>query len=380
VLLSDLTVWVVPAIGGLRWLVYGATTVNYIGGYVGINFFIRYLGEIVPKHERTQRGVLLVFDILCVLSSLAVLISLPFGFFFSIDEQGIYEVGPYYWVANLYSLAALALAIITICTARGVSMRDRAIFLSYPILPLIGMSVDYFVGDLVLTYVGSFLAILMIYLKFYTQRGIQLAQQEAELAQSRTAIMLSQIQPHFLYNALATIKHLCAKQDPRAEEVVAKFSKYLRGNMDSLTNTMPIPFKSELNHLENYLTIERLRFPDVHIAYDLKTTAFALPALTVQPLVENAIRYGVTRNEDGAGTVTISSYEDESAWYVRIKDDGVGFNPEQVQYDGRSHIGISNTRQRLATMCQGTLDIKSVRDVGTTITVTLPKDGEACMR
>jgi LytS/YehU family sensor histidine kinase len=242
------------------------------------------------------------------------------------------------------------------------------------------MSVDYFVGDLVLTYVGSFLAILMIYLKFYTQRGIQLAQQEAELAQSRTAIMLSQIQPHFLYNALATIKHLCAKQDPRAEEVVAKFSKYLRGNMDSLTNTMPIPFKSELNHLENYLTIERLRFPDVHIAYDLKTTAFALPALTVQPLVENAIRYGVTRNEDGAGTVTISSYEDESAWYVRIKDDGVGFNPEQVQYDGRSHIGISNTRQRLATMCQGTLDIKSVRDVGTTITVTLPKDGEACMR
>ena len=71
--------------------------------------------------------------------------------------------------------------------------------------------------------------------------------------------------------------------------------------------------------------------------------------------------------------MTVSTFEDESAWYVRIADDGVGFDPEQTQYDGRSHIGISNTRQRIAVMCHGSLDIRSIMDVGTIITITLPK-------
>lgn len=373
VLLGDLVTWVVPATADFRGLDYAAAALNFIGGYIGINFFFRYLSEIIPNREETLHGVIVVFDILCAISVLGVLVSLPFGFFFSFDQNGTYVAGDYYWIANLYSLAALTLSVFIICTARGLSMRNRIVFLLYPILPLIGIFIDFFVEGLVLTYIGSFLAMFVMYSQFYTQRGLKLAQQEAELAQSRNAIMLSQIQPHFLYNALATIKHLCAKQDPRAEEVVASFSKYLRGNMDSLTNKTPIPFDGEIAHLENYLAIERLRFPNVRIVYDLKATDFTLPALTVQPLVENAIRYGVTRKEGGEGAVNVSSCEDDSAWYVRIADDGVGFNPEQVQYDGRSHIGISNTRQRLATMCQGTLDIESVIGKGTTVTVTLPK-------
>ena len=186
--------------------------------------------------------------------------------------------------------------------------------------------------------------------------------------------MLSQIQPHFLYNALATIKHLCAKNDPRAEDVVASFAKYLRGNMDSLTDKAPIPFESELRHLENYLAIERLRFPGVSVVYDISASDFRLPALTVQPMVENAIRYGVTQKKGGKGVITVSAWEDEGACYVRVADDGVGFDPMKTQYDGRSHIGITNTRQRLESMCGGELAIKSEEGVGTTVTITLPKE------
>lgn len=200
---------------------------------------------------------------------------------------------------------------------------------------------------------------------------------EKELEDNRISIMLSQIQPHFLYNALTTIKHLCRQKDPRAEGVVTSFAKYLRGNMDSLTNKEPIPFTSELAHLESYLAIERLRFPKVNIVYDIAAENFLLPALTVQPMVENAIRYGVTQKESGEGSVKVSSWEDAAAWYICIADDGVGFDAAAVNHDGRSHIGISNTKARLGAMCSGELSIQSEIGVGTRVTIKLPKSGAA---
>lgn len=157
---------------------------------------------------------------------------------------------------------------------------------------------------------------------------------------------------------------------------MAKFAKYLRGNMDSLSLRTPISFERELDHLENYLAIERLRFPKIQIQYNIGVRDFVLPALTIQPLVENAIRYGVTRTETGGGTVMVSSWEMEDAWYVSVQDDGVGFDPEQRQYDGRSHIGLTNTRQRIEAMCGGELTVRSVVGKGTTVLIRLPKEGK----
>lgn len=203
-----------------------------------------------------------------------------------------------------------------------------------------------------------------------------MAVQTEELAENRAAIMLSQIQPHFLYNALTTIKYLCGTQDPRAEDTVAKFAKYLRGNMDSLSLRVPIPFERELDHLENYLAIERLRFPKVNIQYNIEVRDFVLPALTIQPLVENAIRYGVTRTETGGGTVTISSWETAEAWYASVEDGGVGFDTTQPKTDGRSHIGLANTRQRVEAMCGGELNFHSVARTGHNCSYPAAKGGK----
>lgn len=142
--------------------------------------------------------------------------------------------------------------------------------------------------------------------------------------------------------------------------------------MDSLSTNYPISFKKELEHLENYLSIERLRFPYITIVYDISYDNFALPALTIQPLVENAIRYGVTQRSDNNGLITISSWKDDCNCYVSIIDNGVGFNPLEVQYDGRSHIGISNTKKRLEAMCNGSIVIESTKGIGTCINICIP--------
>lgn len=198
---------------------------------------------------------------------------------------------------------------------------------------------------------------------------------EKELVQNRIAIMLSQIQPHFLFNALTAIKQLCAIDPAKAEEAVGQFAGFLRGNLDSLTHTGAIPFEKELTHIENYLSLEKMRFGKrLSIAYDIDVSDFSLPPLTVQPLVENAVRYGVTKKPSG-GTVTLSTRETEDAVILTISDDGVGFDPSAKKEDGRSHIGIDNVRSRLENQCSGHLTVSTVPGNGTTATIILPKKG-----
>lgn len=191
----------------------------------------------------------------------------------------------------------------------------------------------------------------------------------------KVSIMLSQIQPHFLYNALNTIQYICLEDAKKAAKAIEHFSKYLRGNMDSLKEEDLIPFMKELNHLDNYLYLEYLRFEDrVKVEYDLQVTDFLIPCLIIQPIVENAIRYGITKKVEG-GTVNIVTREDDSNIVITVSDDGVGFNPEETQYDNRSHIGIDNVRSRLKLQCNGSLKIDSRKNVGTTITIEIPKEG-----
>ena len=170
---------------------------------------------------------------------------------------------------------------------------------------------------------------------------------------------------------------MCSIDPDTAQKATITFAKYLRGNMDSLKQTAPVPFEQELEHLKKYLYIEKLRFGDMlNIEYDIQTTGFVLPQLSVQPLVENAVKHGVGMAEDG-GTVKISTRETESAFEVIITDDGVGFDPEKaVKDDGRSHVGMENTRRRVSEMCAGEVKIESAVGKGTTAAIILPKEGQ----
>ena len=147
--------------------------------------------------------------------------------------------------------------------------------------------------------------------------------------------------------------------------------------MDSLKQTKPIPFEQELEHLKKYLYIEKIRFGNkLNIAYDIQATAFVLPQLSIQPLVENAVKHGVGMKKQG-GTVTIATRETDAAFEVIISDDGVGFDTtSERKDDGRSHVGMENTQRRLQEMCGGKVKIESKIGEGTVATVILPKEGQ----
>ncbi len=205
------------------------------------------------------------------------------------------------------------------------------------------------------------------------QHESQMKKKEVQIVESHIAIMLSQIQPHLLYNALGVIQDMCHGKAPDAEQATIEFSEFLRGNLDSIRTQEPIPFERELRHTQNYLFLEQKRFGNrLRVIYHLESCDFQIPPLTLQPIVENAVRYGVMPREEG-GTVVIESREDPAGYRVTVMDDGLGFDIHQKKTDGRTHIGIENVGERLRLMSSGTLTINSKPGEGTIAVIFIPK-------
>ena len=197
-----------------------------------------------------------------------------------------------------------------------------------------------------------------------------------ELQESRISIMLSQMRPHFIFNTLNTIYHLCEIDPEIARSTINSFSQYLRNNIDNLDRREMIHFDKEISFVKSYLDIEKVRFDDeLQITFDLPVTNFKLPVLTVQPIVENAVKHGTSKKE-GVSTLSISTRETDTCYEIEIRDTGVGFDVHQYANDEHKPIGIRNVRQRLTNLCDGTLTIESTIGQGTTAIIQIPKKEE----
>ena len=219
-----------------------------------------------------------------------------------------------------------------------------------------------------------------------------LARQDERARQLKLETMYSQIGHHFIFNALNSIYGLVDKDPQKAKKAIDYFSNYLRVNIDAIGKTGPIPVSEEIKHIESYAWIEKMRFEDeLEVVIDAKETNFCVPALSVQPLVENAIKHGIHKKL-GKGTVTVKTYEGEDAYVIEVIDDGIGFDAEelmkkweenQAQAQGRpvdptaphkrERVGLFNVKERLNSEGVGDLTIESVPGEGTTARISIFK-------
>ena len=291
--------------------------------------------------------------------------------------NGIYRRGELFWLSQLIAIGLIAyIFILILIFFNKLKKRDSIIFICCvlglflstglrEIMPDVGIPVVYLLVTL---------SVIGLYIVLHIEQNVLLRIKDEKLVQSRISIMLSQIRPHFLYNALNAIHYLCEKDPQLAQKAIAEFSDYLRGNLDSVSVDRTVLFSKELEHIKNYLFLEKLRYEDeLEIAYELGTINFFLPPLTVQPLVENAVRYGIGQAMDG-GKLTIKTTERDEGYEIFVIDDGVGgYDPDNKKEDGRSHVGIENVRERLALMVGGTLEIESEKGKGTTAKIFIPR-------
>lgn len=245
------------------------------------------------------------------------------------------------------------------------------------------------IGDLIVYYIkGTSFGLIFTVLSFliyimvvglqlvfdYFKKQNALLEKDVELAESRIDLMVSQIQPHFLYNVITSIMAICMQSADKAVEALADFADYLRGNLDSLQNEKMISFSKELHHIESYMRLEQLRFSHkLHVDYDIEVKDFLIPTLTIQPLMENAVKHGIGQKEEG-GTVRLVTRELGDSILIIVEDTGVGFDPNHKNDDGRSHLGLENVKRRISMMSHGDIEIDSVIGEGTIIKIELPKE------
>ena len=281
--------------------------------------------------------------------------------------------GPLWFSCILVSgVLLLQLLALTIIRFRETQKLEQMIPVSVALVIAVSVALDMHVGMVPQPVAFLTMAIVIGSVFYYIWLHLQFVRQHENdlMASQRIQIMMTQIQPHFLFNALNTIRALYAKNPPLADQTLEDFSTYLRQNLESLNSPQLIPFDRELEHTRLYAEIEMLRFPDARVEYRIGDDRFEIPALTIQPLVENAIRHGIRYRKDGLVTITTRQ---ESGWHqITIQDNGVGFDTKKQASAGGSHVGLRNVKDRIEQMCGGTMVLRSEIGKGTSITLRIP--------
>ena len=297
------------------------------------------------------------------------------GLVFWFDAEGRYQRGPLgattYFIAFFYLFAML-----TACLRYFRHSRRRVrVIIGYTVFITLAAAVLEFadvsgVLDNVI-FIDIFFYYVFVSDVFREEVVNRLVQRELELSQSRVRLMQEQIQPHFIFNSLYVIKALIRRDPDKAVEAVENFSDYLRSNIDALRSERLISFEKELEHIEAYVALEHAdETRHVEVRYDLEETDFRLPALSVEPIVENAIRHGLASCKEG-GLVEIATRREGDAVLIRVRDNGVGFDAAPERWQKNASVGIRNVRTRLEEQCGGTLELSSGPE-GTTAEIRIP--------
>ena len=335
-----------------------------------------YLLHCTGENFRTSRLLHAVLG-LCTVFFVLIIISPFVSVFYRVTPDNQYVRGPLYPFLLLPVIAAILLNLAGVIKRRD--QLSRKAFLSFfsAMLPItVTGTLQMFVEIYPLVDISIVLSALSMYSLILSDqidkdlnRQREIARQQQELANQRSSIMVLQMRPHFIYNTMTSIYCLCRQDPEKARQVVMDFTAYLRKNFTAVASSDPIPFSAELEHVRAYLAVEQAQYEDsLFVEYDTPHTRFRVPPLTLQPIVENAVKHG---RDPYAGPfhIFIRTRKTDSGSEITVADDGRGFDCAD---DSEPHIALKNIRQRLDIMCGGNLTITSNDGGGTLVTVTIP--------
>lgn len=333
--------------------------------------FVTALAELFKKKQR-QIAEIAVYVL--------ILADLVFMVLSCTGKMRIYDTG-IYWVF-VQAMVSILMLVLCIVELRSCEKKERILLVSGTLIlaaffaELLNAFVGLWKNDICIKVVFTLLfiihiirAILMIAAN--QKASIKAEELKQEMQNSRTVLAMSQIQTHFIFNFLNAVSGMCQYDPEKADETLVMFSRYLRKNISIMNNGDPEPFTKSLEHLEDYIKLEQIRFGDkIHFEENIETKDFMIPPLILQPVVENAIKHGILKRKSG-GTIRLHTWKEMNGDNkVEISDDGVGFD---IKCDHREeNVGIRNIRFRLKYMINGTMDIKSVPGKGTCVTITIP--------
>ena len=342
-----------------------------------------YLLHCCGESLRTSKLLRAVLGLWAVFAVL--LASIPFvdGFIYFTPDYRYYQ-GPLYPLFLAPSITILLLNFAG--TLRRRARLSRKAFLSFVIAqaPMAGtLILNVFVNAEAvfdISYVLSALAMYSLILSDQIEQDRRLQQkiilqereialQQREIANQRANVMVLQMRPHFIYNTLMSIYSLCRLDPLKARQITMDFTNYLRKNFKAVASDSAIPFSEELEHTRAYLAVEQARYDDMlAVDWDTSFTHFRLPPLTLQPIVENAVKHGMDPDSNPLH-ISVQTRHTDSGAEIIVEDNGTGFN---LSDESKPHATLYNIRQRLEMMCGGSLTITSPEAGGTRVTIRVP--------
>lgn len=294
------------------------------------------------------------------------------GFFFTATD-GEYVRSKTMIISQGYQFVMFAVVFFVAAFNEKLLVREKTAFTLYCLFPLIGIVLQNIFKGYAIAYASIIVAIEILLFFANVSKNIKIAEEQEKNKEAQIKIMVSQIQPHFVYNSLSAISTLIPIDPEKAQKALDDFTEYLRGNISSLTETRLIFFKDELKHIKTYIELEKMRFGNrLKVQYDIQVSTFEIPCLSIQPIVENAVKHGVLQKMEG-GTVSLKTHEDDEFYYIEIEDDGVGFDLNKIDFATNEHIGLKNIKYRIEKTCNGVMSISSEVDRGTKVVVKFRK-------
>lgn len=342
--------------------------------FVSLSGFNLYVDRLITRKRGKRplfRSIPFAF---CVIMILFWISSLIHGYAFKITPEGQYLQGQLFFFVILIACLLLVFIQFRIIYNHVMGTLDTGVcialyfFITIPFLVLFpALRWECFS----MVYASLTVSYLIMFIAIHVTTEQHVVEKKMDDTIMQTDLIMCELQPHFIFNSLTNIKYLITKNPEVAVNAIDKFTKYLRRNLDTITDQNLISFSEELEHTRTYLWLEQLRFADLKIEYSIDNDEFLLPPLSLQPIVENAVKHGVTK-KIGGGTIKISVREMPDCYKIIVKDDGIGFNTKELEQDVEN-AGIQDIRKRLYEMNKSKISIASTEGVGTTVTYLIMK-------
>ena len=290
--------------------------------------------------------------------------------FYHIVPGGQFSHGPYHPLLILPLILILALTLAGLIRWRSrLSGKYFAALLIHLIPMSAALLLEMFVYVPLAVDIGISMCALAMFGIILTDQVERYVRQQQEIARQRASIMVLQMRPHFICNTMMSIYYLCRQDPDKAQQVTLDFTTYLRKNFTAIASEDTVPFAGELEHTRAYLAVEQAQFEDrLYVEFHTPHTRFRVPPLTLQPIVENAVKHGMDPDAEPL-RIRIETRETSRGSEITVTDNGAGWEPAGGD---EPHTALENIRQRLDMMCGGRLDIAPRPGGGTVVTMVIP--------
>lgn len=322
--------------------------------------------------KRVRESISFYLSLALVVALFVLLMVTNFtGVIYEFTQDNQFVRGDLYWVLIVPLLALISTNLFEVIRWRKTLGKHYFVaFLIYLLPPLVSMAVQAFLDAFLLIVISLSISAFSMFGIILSAQVSQYLRQQREIADQRASIAVLQMRPHFIYNTMTSIYYLCEQDAEKAQQVILDFTTYLRKNFSAIAGKGSIPFTEELEHARAYLAVVKAQFEDsLSVEFDTPHTSFRLPPLTLQPLVENAVKYGLDADAKEPLRVYVKTEETEEGSLLSVMDSGPGFSKDD---NGEPHIALNNIRERLSAI-GGTLTISDGENGGTLIRVFVPK-------